>query len=406
MADKKVIKKYYPYGNVEVNDIFKRALYLSKGATNNPVAFEASQTGMPAELIVEYYSNTMYYGNLGGEKVLNSPIRLRVHGVQRKLYSKGIQYGKRVPDFRDTVLGRQLVDKLGEDTVLKMLVVDNRNKKKVIPASYDAYMRIRSIITSESHTVKDGFYDTVMYYNNTVEVLPKAFKDVSKAELDKLADKGIDLSNLTSVISNDSMINNTTFRQDFPKFFGYDIASYANMPQKICNSFGNLGPFSTRFYYTFGSASYVYGTDTGNKYNALLAQFMYKALEDMGVGLVSTTQNFRNTVGAYNKITKKVIAFNEKYQKMISAKRNSIEPAIIRDTLVGMFNQYSDNNNLGLKMFVREDKVAPTLEQLKPSKTKVKSYSKVSTQPKSVDKEAKLVINGVELKCTKIERSR
>lgn len=407
MVEVKVVERYYPYNEPKVNDVFKEALFLSKGKTNNPIAYEASQTGMPAELIVEYFSNTTYDGTRE-EKVINTRRKSKRFGTHKEDYNKGIQCAKRVPDFRDTVLGRRFIEKVGEDNAFKMFEIADKNKHKVIPATYDAYVNAQRIVSGcHSYTVQDGFCDSVLYYNSIVEILPQAFEDVSKAELDTLAEKGIDLDKLTSVISNHSSINNAAYKKDFPKFFGYDIASYAHMPQEICSEYGNQEPFSTRWYNTLGSASYTYGTETNHRYNALYAQFMYKAMEEMGVGLVSTSQYFRNTVGAYNKITKKVISVNEKYQKMIKSKRNSIEPAVIRETIVGMFNEYADSAGLRFKMFIRDDKAAPTLEQAKPQKTTAKkSTKKASTKTKSVEKEATLVVNGVEIKCTKIERSR
>ena len=117
-------------------------------------------------------------------------------------------------------------------------------------------------------------------------------------------------------------------------------------------------------------------------------------MDEMGVGIASSSQmaypRGRLTTRV-KRIAHKVISLNEKYQKMLKNKSNKIEPVILRQTLVGMFNEFADRSCYEFRMFIREDRPAPTLAELHPAKqpksakaTKTRAPRRRSTGPKEV----------------------
>ena len=141
---------------------------------------------------------------------------------------------------------------------------------------------------------------------------------------------------------------------------------------------------------------YAYGVTPRATYNALYIRGLYKAMDEMGVGIATSSQ-MSYPRGRFNtrvkRIAHKVISLNEKYQKMLKNKSNKIEPAILRQTLVGMFNEFADRSIYEFRMFIREDRPAPTLAELHPAKqpksakqVKTRAPRRRSTGPKEVVK--------------------
>ena len=256
----------------------------------------------------------------------------------------------------------------------------------------------------------------VHYVDEMYQPMIKALSGVSDADIKKLGIKHINVEKIADRI--DTSTNNAQFKQDFAKAFAYEVSSYANIPQELLKKAKMLPDAGDEFTDEYNKdalipycasltryvSNYNYGMEMqSGKYCSLLFNGLYDAMKELGVCIFPDrvwAGNASCRVSKFNKIAKKVIKLNEQYQKAIKAKNNTIEPAVIRQTIVGMFNEYSNRMSLYYTMFEREDMPAPTLESMQPKKKTSKKSStktaKTSTKKSAPRKETvEVVVDGV-----------
>lgn len=429
MAEQKRYDHYPRYINLseEQKKEFKKALFLTKGGVNNDVGCALAYIGVSGEDIAKYGISWKDVENVDqGYAISKKKVQYsgRVKATRKRL----AQQMSRIPDLFDTIRGRALVAKYGDE--VKNEFCDERGKcalSVVTPGHmYDRMLGCAEFIEGsatgyEFERIKGDVMDEQnLEYNR--EKMPKLeFLEKAKAtEVVKAKSKGIDLASIyTRTVKyaprlSDGLDKVPEFQKDFWKFMEQDLYALANFPieelkQKLRleeddKDLENLSTVACGLGDEFIGRNYysedAYGVSPNARYNALYIRAMYQAMDEMGVGL-ATSFRMGRTRGRFhtrvNKVAKKAISLNEKYQKMLKNKSNKIAPAIIRETLVGMFNEYADRSGIEYRMFIREDRPAPTLVALEPKKksetaTKAcksnttKAPRKHSTGPKEVVK--------------------
>lgn len=422
MAEQKRYDHYPRYFNLsdEQKKEFKKALFLTKGAVNNDVGCTLAYIGVSGEDIAKYGASWKDVENVEqGEAIRKKKAH---YGRDEKFTRKQLmRQMSRIPDLFDTIRGRALVAKYGDE--VKNEFCDEHGKcalSAVTPEHmYDGILDcvefVKGSVTGcEFNRVKRAVADG-QNLNYDREKTPKLeFLERAKAtEVVKAKSKGIDLAGIyTRTVkfaprSTDGLDKVPELQKDFWKFMEQDLYALANFPieelkQKLRlknddKDLENLSTVACGLGDEFIGRSYypedVYGVSPNARYNALYVRGMYQAMDEIGIGLATSSRLSCYARGRLHtrvqKIAKKIISLNEKYQKMLKNKSNKIEPAILRETLVGMFNEYADRSGIEYRMFVREDRPAPTLASLKPekkSKTVTKAPKKRSTAPKEVVK--------------------
>lgn len=396
---------------------FKKALFLSKGGVNNEAGGTLAMMGLPSEDIVKY--GTGWKSSTGEELSRFMPIKPngqpknKQERLTRKLL---IQQSMRIPELFDTTRGRALVAKYGEE--VKDEFCNKLGKCPLSVVSFgEPYERMLNRVEFVNGAatewtfkqVKRKFvYDFDVQFNATKALRLEFLMHTNASTIARAKSKNVDLWEMF-----EQKINSTGYRlEDFPEFkkdfwtfINQDFEALANAPGDITQKLGIieenkpegvqtiatlLGGFFTK---PFNAASMDYSTSPSALYNPLYIRAMYTAMDEMGVGIGSSIRLY--VTGSKGKLStsikktaKKVISLNEKYQKMLKSKSNTIEPAILRQTIVGMFNEYADRSFLRFRMFIREDRPAPTLASLKPTKKSTKATttqtSKHSTGQKRV----------------------
>lgn len=423
MAEHEKYDHYPRYFNLseEQQKEFKKALFLTKGAVNNDVGCALAYIGVSGEDIAKYGASWKDVENVDQGCVLRNK-KVRHSGRDKITRKRIVQQVARIPDLFDTIRGRALVAKYGDE--VKNEFCDKRGKcalSVITPGHmYDrmldcvefiegsateyAFNRVKENVTEEQHLEYDR------------EKMPKfEFLERAKAtEVVKAKSKGIDLAGLyTRTVKyaprlTDGLEKVPELQKDFWKFMEQDLYALANFPieelkqklrlEKDDKDLENLSTVACGLGDEFIGRNYysedAYGVSPSARYNALYIRAMYQAMDEMGVGL-ATSYRMGSKRGRFhtrvNKVAKKAISLNEKYQKMLKNKSNKIAPAILRETLVGMFNEYADRSGIEYRMFIREDRPAPTLVALEPkkkSKTATKAPTRAprkrSTGPKEV----------------------
>lgn len=425
MAEQRRYDHYPRYFNLseEQKKEFKKALFLTKGGVNNDVGCALAYIGLSGEDIAKYGVAWKDVENVDqGYAISKKKVQYsgRVKATRKRLAQQML----RIPDLFNTIRGRALVAKYGDE--VKKEFCDERGRcalSVVTPGHvYDRMLGCVEFLEGsatgyEFERIKGDVMDEQnLEYNR--EKMPKLeFLERAKAaEVVKAKSKGIDLAGLyTRTVKfasrlSDGLDKVPELQKDFWKFMEQDLYALANFPieelkQKLRleNEDKDLENLSTvacglgdefigRNYYSEDA----YGVSPNARYNALYIRAMYQAMDEMGVGLATSYRMGRARGRFYtrvNKVAKKAISLNEKYQKMLKNKSNKIAPAILRETLVGMFNEYADRSGIEYRMFIREDRPAPTLVALEPekkSKTATKAPTRAprkrSTGPKEVVK--------------------
>lgn len=422
--DKKQFRRWVRYDILsdEQKKEFKKALFLTKGAANNNVGCMLAYFGLDAEAIAEFGALWKDAEDVDqGEILRKQEVGFTNQMKQaRRLIEQ--QY-KRVPQLFDTIKGRFLVAKYGDDIKQGFCNANGKCALSVV----DRQIKPMGKFAGNYHCVESiaggmrQFDKVIEYLRDTQNV---AFDGVKKHRLDFLAKispvenakasaKGFDLGKIYTASVNDTV--DIEYYQDLAKdfwgFFTQDLYGLANAPIEQFKKSLNIGEDANleqvintevsiigRISEDLTGRSYlsqdVYSTQPNATYNALYIRALYQAMDEMGVGIATSSLMLcRHSRGKFKtrvtKIARKVIFLNEKYQKMLKSKSNNVEPAILRDTLVGMYNEWADRSGIKYRMFVREDRPAPTLAELKPAKVKAKAKAKkaskkASTEPKEV----------------------
>lgn len=404
-SKKKVIISNY-FGSIakeDINDTFKEALFLSKGATNNRIAFQASQVGMPAHLIAEYFGDL--YTDSGNKLDKIIPTSHRSRYMLTAARHQAEQALKRVVNLFDTTIGRRAVENGGE-AVRKAICT---YKGTIVASSTENYNAFNSALLYLPSSSYSDFAHKVKAPTESQKALTTVFAKLGKDVYKKLGDKQYEVSDIVDGVADKYSVN-TDFMQDFVSSAVYDIESVANMPKELSETV-EFGDKVTHCGYAYRSATIYsalvlehlqcqnrsgYGADpTRYKYSSLLYNAAYQSMNDLGVGLypISHIVSERSPINVtkYNQLTKEIIKLNEKFQKLTNAKNNAIEPAVIRQTLVNMFNDYANSKRLYYRMFIREDRPVPTLAEKKSAnkKTSKKTVTPSRTRSKmTIEKSA------------------
>ena len=401
---------------------FKKALFLTKGAANNEVGCMLASFDMPGEEIAKYSAS--WKDANGVSQVLRT--RHDPYGPRERskpTWKRLMQQAARIPDLFDTIRGRALVAKYGEEIKDEFCDKHGRCSLNVVCMD-DKYERMLDCVefikgSATEYTfrgIKQELIEEQSLDFNQNKASRLEFLESTKAsEIAEAKSKGIDLASLYERAtercsgkreSGDGLDNYPELQKDFWGFLKQDISSLAHAPKEELERSlrmnegkpARLFTISTEIGRQFVGYPYysadVYGVAPNATYNALYIRGMYKAMDEMGVGIATSSQmgyargRFSTRV---KRIAHKVISLNEKYQKMLKNKSNKIEPAILRQTLVGMFNEFADRSVYEFRMFIREDRPAPTLAELHPAKqsksvkaTKTRAPRKRSTGPKEV----------------------
>lgn len=425
-ASKKEFDRYPQYHKLSDGQQkeFKKALFLTKGAANNEVGCMLASFDMPGEEIAKYSAS--WKDANGVSQVLRT--RHDPYGPKersKQTWKRLMQQAARIPDLFDTIRGRALVAKYGEEIKNEFCDKQGRCSLNVVETD-DKYERMLDCVEliegSATEYAFRGIKQELVEDNNLEFDRNKAsrleFLERTKAsEIAEAKSKGIDLASLYERAterysgkreSGDGLDSYPELQKDFWGFLKQDISSLAHAPKEDLERAlrieegkpARLFTISTEIGRQFVGYPYysenVYGVTPDATYNALYVRGMYKAMDEMGVGIATSSQ-MAYPRGRLNtrvkRIAHKVISLNEKYQKMLKNKSNKIEPVILRQTLVGMFNEFADRSCYEFRMFIREDRPAPTLAELNPKKqpksakaTKTKAPRKRSTGPKEVVK--------------------
>lgn len=425
MAEQKRYDHHPRYFNLseEQQKEFKKALFLTKGAVNNDVGCALAYIGVSGEDIAKYGVAWKDVENVDQGQALRKK-KARHSGrdkITRKLL---VQQMLRIPDLFDTIRGRALVAKYGDE--VKNEFCDERGKcalsvvtpEHVYDKMLDGVEFIEGSATDYGfNRIKENVSEEQHLDYDREKTLKFEFLERAKAtEVVKAKSKKIDLAGIYirtvkyAPRLTDGLDKVPELQKDFWKFMEQDLYALANFPieelkqklrlEKEDEDLENLSTVACGLGDEFIGRNYysedVYGVSPNARYNALYIRAMYQAMDEMGVGLATSYRMGRKRGRFYtrvNKIAKKAISLNEKYQKMLKNKSNKIAPAILRETLVGMFNEYADRSGIEYRMFIREDRPAPTLVALEPkkkSKTAVKAPTRAprkrSTGPKEVVK--------------------
>lgn len=428
MSEYKYIKLLQRYSDKpqrdEVPANFKQALLLSKGATNNIYAYAASQTGMPAETIVEYFSNVT---DDAASSTPTPVIVTETHSKRGRAYRRKIEKAlKRLVNVFDTIEGKRVVELFGDKSV-ELLGAKN---SKILVRPGDAHYAFNTVLSSSPDVdwqIKREYDCSVVAIQPITDATISTLAALSNANVKKLNNKGVNVEQMLRHI--DKFADNKAFLKDFKAALTYDISSFANIPEDMLHKAkmmsteldahsttyneAALEPYSVILASTAGRYDRNYGVGKEYQFNQLLMNGLYTAMNELGVGIFPNRTYARNSscrAARFNKIAKKVIKLNEQYQKSINSKKNTIEPATIRHTIVGMFNEYSSRMDLYMTMFEREDRPAPTLAEMKPqkqkkvAKTTTTTAKKVKSSTPTAPVMEKIVINGVEIEVEAIQK--
>lgn len=420
--EKKRFTRWVRYDNLsdEQKKEFKKALFLTKGASNNNVGCALAYFGLGAEAIAEFGALWKDARDVDqGEVLCCKKARFASRQAVRLLDQ---QY-RRVPQLFDTIRGRSLVAKYGDDIKQEFCNANGECALSVVDPKVNPMGKLGGdylekvaggcapLSRLKRHLEEKRCVEFSAGKRLRLEFLTK----INPVENARAAAKGFDLGSIyTASISGSVDIEYyQDLEKDFWGFFTQDLYGLANAPIEqfkkllqigddvnlkdvIGSEVSIIGRIGEELTHKSYFSRDVYSTQPNATYNALYIRAMYQAMDEMGVG-VATSHRMGRSRGRFStrvkKIASKAISLNEKYQKMLKNKSNKIEPAILRETLVGMFNEYADRSGIEYRMFIREDRPAPTLASLKPEKkpkaaTKAKSKAprKRSTGPKEVVK--------------------
>lgn len=426
--EKKEFDRYPTYGKLseEQQKEFKKALFLTKGTANNDVGCLLALLGLPGEDIAKYGASWKDAENVGQVlRTRHDPYGPRTGTAGKLTWKRLAQQAARIPDLFDTIRGRALVAKYGEEVKDEFCDKQGRCSLNIVQTD-DMYERMLAGVefqdgTATGYTFGSIKQDLIREQNldfDRAKASRLEFLERTKAsEIAEAKSKGIDLASLYERAtgqrngkreSGDGLDKYPELQKDFWGFLKQDISSLAHAPKEELERSlrmeegkpAKLFTISTEIGRQFVGYPYysenAYSVAPNATYNALYIRGLYKAMDEMGVGIATSSQmgyargRFTTRV---KRIAHKVISLNEKYQKMLKNKSNKIEPVILRQTLVGMFNEFADRSCYEFRMFIREDRPAPTLAELNPKKqpksakaTKAKASRKRSTGPKEVVK--------------------
>ena len=424
--EKKEFDRYPTFGKLseEQQREFKKALFLTNGAVNNDVGCMLAFYGLSGEDIAKYGASWKDADGVGQAlRTRHDPYGARERSKQT--WKRLLQQAARIPDLFDTIRGRALVAKYGEEIKDEFCDEQGRCSLNVVCMD-DTYEKLLDCVefiegSATEYAFRGIKHDVMGQYHlefDRAKASRLEFLERTKAsEIAEAKSKGIDLAALYARAierrnskreSGDGLDSYPELQKDFWGFLKQDISSLAHAPKEELERSLRMNEgkpvrlftISTEIGRQFVGYPYysedVYSIAPNATYNALYIRGLYKAMDEMGVGIATSTQ-MAYPRGRLNtrvkRIAHKVISLNEKYQKMLKNKSNKIEPAILRQTLVGMFNEFADRSCFEFRMFIREDRPAPTLAELHPKKqpksakaTKTRVPRRRSTGPKEVVK--------------------
>lgn len=428
--EKKEYNRYPTYGNLPEGQQkeFKKALFLTKGAVNNEVGCMLASLGLNGEDIAKYGASWKDAQNVDQGHALNKrhyPYTTRAGAKGKLTWKRLMQQAARIPDLFDTIRGRSLVAKYGEEIKDEFCDKQGRCPLNVVQMD-DAYEKLLAGVEFQDGTATEYAFGSIkqdlireqnLEFNQNKASRLEFLERTKASEIAEAKSKGIDLASLYERATErrndkrdcgDGLDSYPELQKDFWGFLKQDSSSLAHAPKEDLERAlrieegkpARLFTISTEIGRQFVGYPYysenAYGATPDATYNSLYVRGMYKAMEEMGVGIATSSQ-MAYPRGRLNtrvkRIAHKVISLNEKYQKMLKNKSNKIEPVILRQTLVGMFNEFADRSCYEFRMFIREDRPAPTLAELNPKKqpksakaTKTRAPRKRSTGPKEVVK--------------------
>ena len=416
--EKKEFERYPQYCKLsdEQKQELKKALFLTKGAVNNEVGCTLAWIGLSGEDIAKYGAPWKDAINVGQGGIMPRKRRSTRYAAENSTKKRIMQQVARIPDLFDTIRGRALVAKYGEEIKDEFCDEQGRCPLNVVQPD-DVYERMLDCVEfiegSATEYAFRGIKQDVMMEHGLDFDCNKAsklkFLESTKASvIAKAKSKGIDLAEIyarTTEGANrklrhtegDGLDDYPELRKDFWSLFNQDLSSLANSPTetlgrelrmdkcknaRLSTIISEIG--RQLIGYPYYSSS-VYSATPSATYNSLYVKAMYAAMDEMGVGIATSSQmgyargRFSTRV---KRIAHKVISLNEKYQKMLKNKSNKIEPAVLRETLVGMFNEFADRSVFEYRMFIREDRPAPTLAELHPTKKSKSATVKATRTPR------------------------
>lgn len=417
--ERKRFDRYPQYHKLsdEQKQEFKKALFLTKGAVNNDAGCLLASIGLSGEDIAKYGASWKDAEGVDQGRIMPRKKRCARNSLSsqyRTTKRRVMQQAARIPDLFETIRGRALVAKYGDDIKDEFCDEHGRCSLNVVQTD-DTYERMLNCVefiegSATEYAFNSVKRDVVEELNldyDRKKVSSLEFLERTKAsEIAKAKSKGIDLAELYARSTDtgcsqrsrgDILENYPELKKDFWGFLKQDLSSLANAPMEVlertlrlneCKK-AKLTCISTvlgeQFIYCPHYSSSAYSAAPKATYNSLYVRAMYAAMEEMGVGLATSTQMGRAR-GYFNtrvkRIAHKVISLNEKYQKILKNKSNKIEPAILRETLVGMFNEFADRSVFEYRMFIREDRPAPTLAELHPTKQPKTATAKATRSPR------------------------
>lgn len=431
--EKKEFNRYPDYDNLSDGQQkeFKKALFLTKGAANNDVGCLLALLDLPGEEIAKYGASWKDAKGVDQGSILKTrhdctyPYLPRSNAKGRLTGKYLLQQAARIPDLFDTIRGRVLVAKYGEEVKDEFCDEFGKCSLNVVTTDdkYEKLLDCTEFIegSATEYAFRDVKQDVMEQYHldfDRAKASRLEFLERTKAsEIAEAKSKGIDLASLYERAtsqridkreSGDGLDSYPELQKDFWGFLKQDLSSLAHAPKEELERSLRIEEGKPAKLFTISTEigrqfvgypyypDYAYGVSPNATYNALYVRGLYKAMDEMGVGIATSSQmsyprgRFSTRV---KRIAHKVISLNEKYQKMLKNKSNKIEPAILRQTLVGMFNEFADRSVFEFRMFIREDRPAPTLAELNPKKqpksakaTKAKAPRRRSTGPKEVVK--------------------
>ena len=330
----------------ECEKIFKEALYLSKGKTNNAVCALLAMLNIPAEDIVKYFKE----GNVGVKK--SSPFiqkdkNKRLTPSQREAN----RLAKRIPNYWDTYDGKKLKATLGTERILKFV------------SSYDKYwyesnpnfinnLLVSSIIFEEyrkysifMNNLTCSMFSNISYARYTSD----SFKAMNQfANYIKQVDV-IDYDFTSAIIRNsvrDEVELNSKSYPFFIEMFKHDINAMNNLSSDVIKDIRMNRHFAKLLY--DNSASYrMLGGYKSNEANSIMYKYIIEAFygvcKQLNIfGLITNAEgkvSYRREpkFSEIKRIMQKVIKSYSTYEKLV---KQGFDTDVAKQTILDEINSY------------------------------------------------------------------
>lgn len=318
---------------------FKKALFLSKGKTNNKLASYLIQCGLPAEQVIEIASNVVVDYESTDEGIIRKPRNRRRTSYIRTQ----IQQIRRAPNFFDTVSGKnEYVKKLILGRLDRRINGDDQKLLKEIGGDDYLPMSILDREVADRISVTSFGYATglsIFSYDSTLgNYLPFAVNIAESGYADKLPERFLnDIYERTQ--RNDSKrmdVDGIPFEYD--KYFKYDLDSLCNTdtPIEKINALLAVDTIVQAVRPDFGT--YI-RTETKIK-TALMVSEFYHACKEMGIALVNLNEynQWGATYSRIKALLRQTIKAYGQYKKLVE--KEGFLMSVARQTIVEELNQY------------------------------------------------------------------